>query len=254
MVLSLGAAGCALKSDVRRVEDQLEVMRAESARLDSARALQLNEVILLQARLMDSLAASQRSLKALRGEIANDLYGINQQLVQVQELTGQGQRRLTELRAQLEARSEQLNSGAAAGGAAAADTARSPSGGGASAEQMYEASVQELRRGSLSTARLGFRELLRLHPTSERVPDAMYFIGETFSVASPDSAAFYWNQVVATYPTSSRAATALYKLGLLAEQRRDAATAKSMYQRVVQEHPKSDEAALARDRLKALGR
>ena len=52
----------------------------------------------------------------------------------------------------------------------------------------------------------------------------------------------------------TRAPSALYNLGLLAERRKDTAKAKDAYQRVVQKYPQSDEAALARDRLKALGR
>ena len=53
---------------------------------------------------------------------------------------------------------------------------------------------------------------------------------------------------------TSRAPSALYNLGLLAERRKDNAKAKDAYQRVVQKYPQSDEAELARDRLKALGR
>ena len=56
------------------------------------------------------------------------------------------------------------------------------------------------------------------------------------------------------YSSSPRAASSLYNLGLLAERRKDLAKAKDSYQQVVQKYPQSDEAALARDRLKALGR
>ena len=48
--------------------------------------------------------------------------------------------------------------------------------------------------------------------------------------------------------------SALYNLGLLAERRKDNAKARDAYQRVMQQYPQSDEAALARDRLKTLGR
>jgi tol-pal system protein YbgF len=119
---------------------------------------------------------------------------------------------------------------------------------------MYEASLAQLRRGSLSTARLGLREMIRLYPTSERVPDALYFIGQSFASENPDSAAAYYGQVVDRHPATARAASALYNLGLLAERRKDTAKAREAYQRVADKYPQSDEAALARDRLKALGR
>jgi len=262
-LVALGA--CASKGDLRRVEEQLILQRSEAARTDSARAAQLGELIQVQRRIMDSLTVANRGLGLLgiqlagfKGDVANDLVSIQQQLVQVQALTGQSQQRLTELQTQVEARSEQLN--AAPGpvtdtsSAAPAGAAPAPPSGGPSAEQVYAASLQQLRRGSPGTARMGFRELLRTYPTSARVPDATYFLGETFAAESPDSAQLYYGKVVEAFPQSVRAASSLYKLGLLAERRRDLDGARGYFNRVVKDYPRSDEAALARDRLKTLGR
>jgi tol-pal system protein YbgF len=239
-------AGCVSKGDIQGIQDDVALFKAETARRDSARAAQLTELIRIQQRVMDSLTSSRRAVGQLRGDLASDLYNIQQQLVQLQELTGQSQQRLSELRTQLEARQEQIAT------AAPADTSRTSSA--ASADQMYEASLAQLRRGSTSTARLGLREMLRVYPTSERAGDALYFIGQSFAAENPDSAAAYYGQVVQKYPSSSRAASALYNLGLLAERRKETRKAREAYQRVVQRYPQSDEAALARDRLKALGR
>ena len=241
-------AGCVTKGDVQQVQDDLALFKAETSRRDSARAAQLNEVIRVQQRIMDSLTTSRRAVGQLRGDLASDLYNIQQQLVQLQELTGQSQQRLSELRTQLEARGEQIAS------TAPGDTTRPGAASAASADQMYEASLAQLRRGSTSTARLGLREMLRVHPNSPRAGDAVYFIGQSFAAENPDSAAAYYDQVVQKYPTSSRAGSALYNLGLLAERRKETKKARDAYQRVVQKYPQSDEAALARDRLKALGR
>ncbi len=245
--------GCALKGDVKRVETELAAFRMESAVQDSIRAARLNEMLELQQRLMDSLGSSivstERAVLAIRGSLSQDMYRIQQQLVQVQELTGQSQQRLSELRSQLETRSQQA-------AAAPSDSAAAPvqgSGGGPSADQMYEASLQQLRRGSVATARMGFRQLVQSHPQSSRVADALYFIGESWAGESPDSAARYYEQVVTTYPTSTRAPGSLYKLGLLAERRRDIAAARAYFTRVARDYPRSEEAALVPDKLKALG-
>lgn len=248
-VLLIGVlAGCVTKSDVQRVQDDVALFKAETARRDSVRAAQLNELIRVQQRLMDSLTSSRRAVGQLRGDLASDLYNIQQQLVQLQELTGQSQQRLSELRTQLEARGEQLAT------TTPGDTNRPGASSAASADQMYEASLAQLRRGSTSTARLGLREMLRVYPNSDRAGDALYFIGQSFAAENPDSAAAYYEQVMQKHPTSSRASSALYNLGLLAERRKDTKKARDAYQRVVQRYPQSDEAALARDRLKALGR
>ncbi len=256
---ALGAAlllaGCASKGDLKRVEDQLVMSRQDAARRDSANAARLTQIMVLQRQLYDSISQTQRSLSALaaqqqsfRGEVSNDLYSVQQQLVQVQALTGQSQQRLTELRTQLDARSEQLAAGRAD---AAGDSAR-PSG--PSADQMYEASLGQLRKGSPGTARMGFQQFVRTYPQDPRMPDVLYFIGESYAGDNADSAAAYYGQVVSTYPRSARAATSLYKLGLGAERRKDLEGARGFYQRVTKEYPASDEAALAKDRLKSLGR
>ena len=119
---------------------------------------------------------------------------------------------------------------------------------------MYEASLQQLRSGGTATARMGFRQLLDQYPSAPEAADAVYFIGESYAGEAPDSAAAYYRKVVQDHPRSPRAPAALYKLGLLAEQRRDTAAARQAYQQVVDRYPGADEAALARDRLRALGR
>ena len=261
ILLAVLLGGCAAKGDVRRVEDAVMLLRAESVRQDSVRAAQLTEVIAVQQHILDSLAATRQQVGALKGDIAGDLYNINQQLVQVQELTGQSQQRLTELRTQLEARGAEIQAAAPAPGGSVAPsdsgrvtTAVPPGPPSAPADQMYDASLQQLRLGSVRTARMGFGQFLQQYPQNPRAGDATYFVGESWAAESPDSAARYYQLVVQGFPTSARAATALYKLGLLSENRKDSAAARTYYQRVVQAYPRSDEAALARDRLKTLGR
>jgi tol-pal system protein YbgF len=220
LIAGAGLAGCASKGDVQMVQGEVGLLKAEMARRDSARAAELGQVIQLQRQVMDSLVATRRAV--------------------------------AQLRTRLEVRGAQMESPAAAPG----DSARpdASGAGNASADQMYEASLAQLNRGSISTARLGLREMIRLHPTSERVPDALYFIGQSFASENADSAGAYYRQVVDKHPSSTRAAAALYNLGLLAERRKDAAGARDAYQRVAEKYPQSSEAALARDRLKTLGR
>lgn len=255
LVLAAGVGACVSKSDVQLVQGEVALLRAETLRRDSTRSAQLAEVIQVQRQMMDSLTASRRAIGQLKGDLGPDLYNIQQQLVQLQELAGQSQQRLSELRTQLEARGAEIETTSPSAGSTPSDSTQpTPGGTSASADQMYEASLAQLRRGSTGTARLGLREMLRTYPSSPRAPDALYFIGQSFAAESPDSAAAYYTQVVDKYATSPRAPSAMYNLGLLAERRKDSARARDAYQRVVQKYPQSDEAALARDRLKALGR
>jgi TolA-binding protein len=66
-------------------------------------------------------------------------------------------------------------------------------------------------------------------------------------VAAADST---YLQVVERYPTATRAATALYKHALVLQQGGRAGEARAAFQDVISRYPRSDEAALARDRVR----
>lgn len=250
LVLGLAlTAGCALKGDVRKVELQVQGARAEVARLDSARHADRDSLLAVMGALERSLAAQQTLLTQLRGDLRTELQAVRVELATIQELTGQSQQRLSELRRRFE---EPPPPVAVDSGAVAAPVAPAAAPGPGPG-QMYEMSLQQYRRGSLATARLGFQEFLRAYPQHERAPDALFYVGETFARDDPDSAVAVYESVVRRYPRSVRAPSALYKLGLIAEQRGDRAAARGYFSRVIAGYPRSDEAALARDKLQRLG-
>lgn len=238
-------SGCALKGDVRRVERQLQVMHEEAARADSARAVDLARLADLLDGVDDSLDAHRRSLTVLRGELRSDLTDIQRQLVQIQELTGQSQQRLSELRSQLQQRPAVPVT--PQGGQPPSDAP--PAEGLPGPNQLFELGLQQLRRGSPQAARTAFQQLITSYADHERVADAWYFVGESWGSATPDSAAAAYERVVRDHSTSPRVPGALYKLGLLAERRGDRDTARVYYQRVLADYPRSEEAALAREKL-----
>jgi tol-pal system protein YbgF len=250
LVLALGlVAGCALKGDVRKVELQVQALRIEVLRSDSVRATERDSILAAVRAVQQALTAQQAYLVQLRGDMRTDLLAVQQQLVAVQELTGQSQQRLTELRTRIESRARQPDPVVPTGGVPVGPSGN-PAGPGP--DQMYDVALQQYRRGSVSTARLGFREFLRVFPTHERAADALFYVGESFEKEAPDSAAAVYEQVVKTHPNSPRAPSALYKLGLLAERRGDKAAARTYYARVIAGYARSPEADLARQNQQRL--
>ncbi len=253
--LAVALSACALKGDVRRVETQVAVLRQQTARADSARAVVLerllDEVQLLQRTVLDSLAAQQRRLTLSQGELREDVSDVQRQLVQIQELMGQSQQRISELRGQIEQRrSQQAPPPAGAGGDTTA-AAAGPVGPGP--EQLYDLAVRQLRAGSPQTARQALQKLLQDYPQHDRVPDALFQLAESWVGANADSAARAYERIAQEHASSPRAPAALYKLGLMAEQRGDQRAARVYYQRVVAGYPRSEEAALARTKLSGRG-
>src|SRR6267142_4701617 len=251
LVLTLGlVAGCALKGDVRKVELQVEALQADLARSDAARAAERDTILAAVRLLQQALATQQAYLVQMRGDMRTELLAVQQQLTNLQELAGVSQQRITELRSRIESRAQQPDPGIPTAGGAPVGPSGNPAGPGP--DQMYDISLQQYRRGSLATARLGLREFLRVFPTHERAPDALFYIGESFEQAAPDSAAAVYDQLVKGYPHSPRAASALYKLGRLAEQRGDKTSARNYYGRVISAYPRSPEADLARQNQQRL--
>ncbi len=257
-LLGLGLlVGCALRGDVRKVELQVEALRSESSRSDSARRTERDSLVRLLAALQAALVAQQTTLTQIRGDVRTDLQTVQQQLGTLQELTGQSQQRLSELRSRIGSQTPATRNPAAptdTTGAVPSTGNPTPSVVALGADQMYDLSLQQYRRGSFATTRLGFREFLRLYPDDDRASDALYYVGESFAPENADSAAAVYQEVVRSYPNSPRAPSSLYKLGLLAEQRGNKPAARTFYARVVAGYPRSDEANLARDKLQALGR
>ena len=277
--LALAAGGCALRSDVTRLRLQVQEQQLQAARADSARVASEAALARMVQTLVDSLGAQQALIGRVRADLRLELLNVEQQLVQIQELTGQSQQRLTELRARIDESQQQLaalvpGAGAAPAGAPArADSTAPPPAGGQpaapagakpppaaapapaepTADQLMELSLQQLRRNSPGTARAGFTEFLRRFPQHPRAVDAEFFTGEAWAAeGNADSAAAAYRLVAARFPASPRAATALYRLGMQALQAGRREDARTYFQRVASSYPNSDEAALARDRLRSL--
>lgn len=245
---ALVLAGClASKTDIAVLQTDIQTMRAESARGDSARRAQVDQVLAQLVRANDSVRAISSRLAKLQGDVANEHYQMTREIIQLQELSGQSTRRLQELRGALEERAP------AAAQPAPGDTARAAAAPGPG--QLFQSSLDQLRRGSVNVARSGFEELLRTYPTYEDAPEAMVYIAETYAAERNQVAAdSVYGLVVQRYPRSPKAATALYKRALILKSAGQNAAARAALERIVREYPRSDEAALAREQLRTLGR
>ena len=100
------------------------------------------------------------------------------------------------------------------------------------------------RRSQIKNMPLGTEVVLSASPREARDP-------YTIQVHSFRTRAKV-DQVVSRYRSSPRAPIALYRLGHLEELRRNTAAARRYYEQLIREYPASDDADLARERLKNL--
>jgi tol-pal system protein YbgF len=282
-VVALTAGACfATRDDVRLLQNQMQAMQTQQAQADSQRHAQLDRVIEQLGLVNDSLGRIGGQLTKFQGDVEGQVYAMGQQLIQIQELTGQSQRRLQELRAGLEAQRQTAftpppiasgppaDSGSAAGGAAtggagtgatAAAPTPTPAGGTSTAppsgtpgpNQLYEMALDQLRRGSTTAARTALQDLLRQYPNADVAADAQFYVAETFAKERDTTAADSgYRLVVQRYPASDRAPQALFKHALVLQAQHKVQAARAAYEEVISKYPRSDEAVLAKDRLRAV--
>ena len=258
VALSLATGACfATRNDVRILQEDVASTRAAMLRADSARAVQIAQVAATLAEVTDSVRSANSRIARWQANAQGDLRSIQEQLIQVQALTGQSQNRLDALRAEIEQRNTQMPPPQVApvpGDTTTRppQTAAQPAGPGPAT--LYKLAVDQLNRGSHGTARTGFQDLLTQHPTSDYAPDAQYYIGETFLAEGNSAAAdSVFNLVVAKYPQAPRAASALYKHGLFLLKAKRDREARQVFQTIVDKYPRSDEAELARGQLRPGG-
>lgn len=255
--------GCfASQQDIKVLQSDIGLLRTETAAADSARRLQLDRAMASLRTTNDSLASLSSKLTRFRSDVTTSLSSVDQQLLQVQELTGQSQRRIQEVRASLEERQSgsaapvPAGAAAAAGGGGASSAAASPAAGAAGApgpNQLFQVAREQLMQGSNASARQAFDDLLTRYPKSDLAADAQFYVAETYAAENNTAAAdSVYARVSARYAGSPRAATAMYKRGVAAQNASKTDQARDLFNELIRKYPRSDEASLARDRIKAL--
>ncbi len=233
-------AGCATKRDLRDLRSEMVALQLRQDSLFQ----------LLQAQndlLMDSVSGNREIILSTRGDLARQLLAMEDQLVQIQELTGQSQRRINELRQQMEGRANTIEPGATPG-----TSGNTPPSSGNDPEQLYQAGRSQLERGNAQTARRAFEMLLAQHGTHRLAADAQFGIAETWIQEDPARALTEFERVQQLFPSSPRAPAALYRAGVISRDRNDNTKAREYFQRVVRGYPGSEEARAASDALSRL--
>lgn len=239
-----------VQSDVVSVRDEFRRLQAAERLRDSVRAVALDSTLAQIATLLRTTNDTVRALSAttgrLRGDVREDLQNVRSQLIAIQELTGQSQRRIQELRADLESDAQEKSGGPGAGASTGRDTARVPAPVTPGPAQLYQMGQDQLRRGSGASARSAFAALLAQYPRSDLAADALYGMAETFTAEGNAAAAdSLYDQVVVRYPNSERAATALYKRATALRVAGKTEPALALYRQIIQRYPRSEAAVLS---------
>jgi len=260
VVLS-GTTGClASKGDIRLIQDELRVTRAQVAtgdsailRADAARQAQFAQLAATLDRVNDSLRVLTSRFALFQANATGEFDALGKQIVQVQALLGQTTRNMQDARAQLEALREQgttspVSTASSVPPVAGADT--SQRAGGPGPATLFTSAIDAFKNGSYRTARSGFEDLVRTYPDYEQTPRAQVYIGDSYKSEGNTAAADSVYQLVAAkYPNNPVAASGLYKHGLILWDANKREEARIVFNRLIRDYPRSDEAELAKSKL-----
>jgi tol-pal system protein YbgF len=251
-VLPLVLGGCffATKSDFDKLQQDIIVARAGSSAADSVQRAYLVEVSRSVRTVSDSLNALSKRVNSLRTATEADMAAMKEDISQLQDLSGQSERQLRDMRAAVEEKTAQPD--VAPPTDSSVSNAGAPAGGPGPAQLLQVGRDQLLKGGNVS-ARAAFAQLIAKYPKSDLVPEAMFYTAQAYAAErNADAADAEYAALITRYPNSPRVPTAMYKRALQMQSTKKTAEAKRLFQEIIKRFPRSDEAALADERLQSI--
>ena len=132
-----------------------------------------------------------------------------------------------------------------------------PSKGEASSQEameaLYKNAKQTYERKDFAAAREKFKAFLAVYPEGELSDNAQFWIGESFySEKDYEKAIIAYDDVVKKFPKGDKIPSAMLKQALCWLELGDKTFAQSLLKRVIREHPNTQQAKIANEKLRAI--
>jgi len=116
-------------------------------------------------------------------------------------------------------------------------------------EHLYQQGYEAMKAGEAAKARELFSAFLEQHPRHNLAANARYWIGETYySEKNFELAVLEFQEVIKNFPDKDKAPAAMLKQGMAFRELGDSKSANYILKKLVDEHPKSEEAKTAREK------
>jgi tol-pal system protein YbgF len=241
-LLALALAGCASRADVERIRRDQQEMRARLADVQVALDSMNRRLDTVRSSASES-GSSSASVRALEKRIAElESRGTVPTPTTIEGVTGAPTPPI-EKPAPNVPRTEAAN-------LALRREDRQPA---SPANETYRRALQSYRDGQPDQAIQQFREYLRNNPKSDQADNAQYWIGEAYySKNDYNRSIIELNEVLLKYPQGDQVPGALLALATSFSNSGDKIDAKLILQKLVSDHPRSEEAEVGRRQLQTL--
>jgi len=257
---SLTGVACVSSDDIEGLHRQMGDIQKQIQTLEK-KSSSKEEV----EKLNQNVATQTTQLLKSNADTAVRLSELTTKMEQLEAKLEDTNRRLSQLSQQIaETQSELLRLRNAGGGPAAPGaptsgpgSAASPARSGASGpspSELYDTAYADYSKGRYALAIQGFQDYLSTYPSTDLSDNAQYWIGEShFAQRKFPEAINDFTELLKQWPASDKAAAALLKKAYALLELGQKAEGVVQLQYVIHEFPSSEEARLAKGRLKSIG-
>lgn len=245
----MSALSCSSSTELEAISVQIRDVQQQLLQLQKASPSQ-DDVTALGARVDDRVA----SIQVTQADLATSVDSLALQVEQLQNKLEDTNFRLAQLALQIAATQKELQAvRLAAEEAQRAGAPSPPAEEPGDPQALYDTAYNDYVAGNFDLAILGFRQYLESFPDTDQSDNAAYWLGECYYRQSRFKKAIeQFDLVLDRYETSDRAASALLKKGYAYLELNERAQGVVQLQKVICEHAGTDEAVLARNRLREL--
>jgi tol-pal system protein YbgF len=265
LAVALAAAGCVTSQDIEGLQSQLADVQRQMLQMQkqSPSKQDVGDLQTNVGKQMDSLLKTEADMQV-------KLRDLSSQIDELQAKLEDTNYRLSQLSQQIASTNQELKSRPAnppvpAPGSPGSDTGTAPGqppsnpqaqqqGNGADPQSLYNAAYNDYLKGSYDLSLREFQEYLTNFPNTDLSDNATYWIGECYYRQKRyRQAEDQFDAVLTRYAHSDKAASATLKKGYAQLELGDRQPGIIQLRQVVRLFPTSDEAKLARQRLRELG-
>ncbi len=117
-------------------------------------------------------------------------------------------------------------------------------------EKIFQIAYGDYMAGRFDLAANGFLDVINQFPNAEQADDATYWMAEcAFGKKETDKAEALFSDYLRKYREGKKVSSALYKLGLVFEIKKQSEKRKMVWQKLISGYPDSPEATMAKERL-----
>jgi tol-pal system protein YbgF len=258
------ATACVSSSDIdglhrqmNDIEKQIQALEMKSsskeevAKLNSSVSQQTQQLLKSNADMGVKVGELTTKMEQLEAKLEDT----NRRLSQLSQQIAETQGDLARMRAPAGNGAGPAGPSGGSPGTPGADmTVVAPPAGGPSPAELYDTASADYTKGRYALAIQGFEDYVGTYPNTDLTDNAQYWIGEChYAQKKFTEAAADFDKLLKQWPKSDKAAAALLKKGYSLLELGQKAEAVVQLQYVIHEYPSSEEARLARARLKSLG-